>query len=1112
MEYLWPFRKLVPAVVGSFWMMRSTRRFFRLFVLLVAGLGCQPVSAQRGTTTSPIVGLRSADPDPVFLHGGEVVTAPGQSPIRADVLIDGTSIIAVGVSINVPGGAMKIDVTGKRIYAALIDAMHEVELPGDVTTDSAGYWNANVTPEYRAAWVADKDSGDEKKLRSQGFAARLLAPRDGVVKGSSCLVLLVDTDDPLRVLRADMFQHATLTVPRTGRRDRYPNSPMGATALVRQSFYDATWYVEALRAFEVTPTLSRPEPNTALQALGSAARDGTIVMDAANERMAIRADHVASEFSLRTVLRGSGREYRAVDEIAATGRAILVPVDFPDAPSAKTVHDVRKTPLVNWLDWHFAPENPKRLAEAGVTFCLTTDGLSDPKNFLKQVRTAVARGLDPAVALAAVTTTPAELLGVNDKIGRVKPGMLASLIVADGDLMADETKVLETWVAGKRFVIADDTKEEEWLIGDWAVKLPVGKESVDAVLEITANRDKVSGKLHLKETENDKEDAEDKDKDKVKVKVEDEDEQKAVPSVELENVIRTRDRLTATLKLRSLDEALENGSWQLTVLTIESNSDDGVFAELVSPSFQTRSIKLSRIKRDEEADPDEKAIEQEKTNQEETVAKSEPFEIPLTYPLGAYGLTGPTKAPEGDVVFRDATVWTCGPHGKLDQADVWIRGGKIVGLGNDLGFPKSAKTIDAKGKHITPGLIDCHSHIATDGGVNESGQAVTAEVRIADFIDNSDINIYRQLAGGVTTSHILHGSANPIGGQSQVIKFLWGESFDAMKMSSAPGGIKFALGENVKRSQDRYPNTRMGVEQMLRDQLLAARQYEARWNAWNSGKRDGLPPRRDLQLDALVEVQRGDRFVHCHSYRQDEIVATLEVLEEFNIQIGTLQHILEGYKVADRMAAHGAMASSFADWWAYKFEVYDAIPYNGILMHNAGVIVSFNSDDAELARHLNTEAGKAIKYGGVPEQEAIKFVTLNPAKQLRIDDRVGSLETGKDADLVIWSGPPMSTTTRCEQTWINGRPYFTLETDLAMRARDRELKAKLVQLSVIKKPESKDDKESKPEITEESRWVRFDVYCNAAGTKPANIDAADGDYNESFSGENETTQFRGVQP
>ena len=297
-------------------------------------------------------------------------------------------------------------------------------------------------------------------------------------------------------------------------------------------------------------------------------------------------------------------------------------------------------------------------------------------------------------------------------------------------------------------------------------------------------------------------------------------------------------------------------------------------------------------------------------------------------------------------------------------------------------------------------------------------------------------------------------------------------------MQEAPAGIKFALGENVKRNQSRYPNTRMGVEQILRDQLLAAREYDVKWRRWNSGIRDGLPPRVDLQLKALAEVQNGKRWIHCHSYRQDEIVATLSVLEEFGIQIGTLQHILEGYKVADRIKQHGAMASAFSDWWAYKFEVFDAIPYNGAIMHNQGVVVSFNSDDRELARHLNTEAAKATKYGAIPESEALKFVTLNPAKQLRIDHVVGSIEIGKHADLAVWSGRPLSTLSRCEQTWVDGIRYFDRNEDQQLRERDRMLRSRLIQKAMKSEPAGR---VASRIVQEEERWVRKDIYCAVHG-------------------------------
>ena len=382
---------------------------------------------------------------------------------------------------------------------------------------------------------------------------------------------------------------------------------------------------------------------------------------------------------------------------------------------------------------------------------------------------------------------------------------------------------------------------------------------------------------------------------------------------------------------------------------------------------------------------------------------------------------------------------------------------------------------------MTPGIIDCHSHIATDSGLNESTQAVTAEVRISDFIDPNDISIYRQLAGGTTCANVLHGSANPIGGQNQVIKLRWGANAEDLKFKDAPPGIKFALGENVKQSnwgdnhRSRYPQTRMGVDEIITDAFERARAYQSQRVAWTANPM-GLPPRRDLELDALVEVLDGKRWIHCHSYRQSEILALMKTCDRFGVTIGTFQHILEGYKLADEMARRGIMASAFADWWAYKFEVYDAIPYAAAIMHQAGVVVSLNSDDAELGRHLNIDAAKAVKYGNVPETEALKFVTLNPARQLRIDKHVGSLEVGKDADLVIWSTSPLSIYAVCEQTWIDGRQYFSLEVEQRLRQRDLQRHAALVQRILESKAvqlgADEDDK------TADALWPREDIFCH----------------------------------
>ena len=418
------------------------------------------------------------------------------------------------------------------------------------------------------------------------------------------------------------------------------------------------------------------------------------------------------------------------------------------------------------------------------------------------------------------------------------------------------------------------------------------------------------------------------------------------------------------------------------------------------------------------------------------------------YPAGAYGVAETPTSIRHTLHYRGRPSGPAARKGGSTTAICIIRGDRIEAVGRDLDAPRDAIVVDAAGKHLTPGLIDSHSHTAISRSVNETGSAVTVEVRIADVLDPTDIAIYRQLAGGLTTAMLLHGSANPMGGQAQVVKLRWGENADGLRFDGAPPGVKFALGENVKQSnwgdqyRDRYPQTRMGVDQIIRDTFLAAASYGREMD--QAGRR-GPPVRRNLRLDAALEILNGERLVHVHSYRQDEILAFVRLAQDFDLDVAAFQHVLEGYKVAEAIAELGAGGSTFSDWWAYKFEVYDAIPYNGALMHRAGVVTSFNSDSNELARRLNTEAAKAVKYGGVSEAEALAFVTINPAMQLRIDDRVGSLEPDKDADFVIWSGHPLSSFSRAEQTWIEGRKYFDIALDAEMRQQIAAERSRLIQ-------------------------------------------------------------------
>jgi len=423
------------------------------------------------------------------------------------------------------------------------------------------------------------------------------------------------------------------------------------------------------------------------------------------------------------------------------------------------------------------------------------------------------------------------------------------------------------------------------------------------------------------------------------------------------------------------------------------------------------------------------------------------------------------------ILIQNATVLTVS-HGTIEHGSILIKDGKIAEVGQSVHVPKEAQVIDAAGQFVMPGIIDCHSHIAVDGSVNEGSVSVSSMANIADVLNPDDIDIYRDLAGGVTAANVLHGSANSIGGQTIVIKLRWGQPASKLPFEGAVPGIKFALGENPKRSNfsipgqpKRYPATRLGVEETIRAAFTEARDYKKTWDEYNrrvaAGEKTIIPPRRDLRLEPLVEVLEGKRYVHSHCYREDEILMLLRVAKEFGFKVRTFQHVLEGYKVADEIAASGAGASTFSDWWAYKVEAYEAIPYNAAIMTRRGVVVSINSDDAEEATHLNQEAAKMMKFGGLTHDEALKLVTLNPAIQLGIDKRVGTIDPGKDADLVIYNHDPLSAYAVVQKTLIDGRVLFDRQRDIGERAALEKEKKDLIDKA--KKAEEKKSEEKKSE-------------------------------------------------
>ncbi|PQO35262.1 N-acetylglucosamine-6-phosphate deacetylase [Blastopirellula marina] len=1037
------------------------KRSFPLAILLPIILSLTAAAQTFPPTSRHEDGLHRHPLRVYALSGGQVIRSPGKDPEPVTIVIRDEKIVAIGAKVDIPVEAEVIDLGGKFVYPGLIDSYAEVSFDQANSRPPTSYWNENIRADFDVRSVLTSKELAAGDLRKQGFVARLIAPQDGIVKGRSAIYALGQDDLSQLVLRDQFALAGELTLGRRRSRGNYPNSPMGAVALARQAFYDAQWYRDAHRAAHADAMLPLPERNVTLDAMQPYV-DGRlpVMIETSNDQFLLRADEFAREFGLDMIAIGSGREYRQLDAIAKTKRTIIVPIDFAKAPNVATPQAADDATLQALMHWDHAPENIARLLDRKVEVLLTTHRLESPSLFLKNLRIAVHRGLNEADALAAMTTVPAKRFGIDKQLGTIDEGKLASLVVTSKPLFDDKAEVVETWVNGHRYEHHDDLPHG--LASDWKISIQDPPEKTDQVLLINVSGDKtLKGTIRPAETTP-------KFKDKIELK-----------SIKFEDGQITAQFVADNFGIKGV----------ATLSIVYQEDVETRYGSLRWPDGSVTPVTMvpSGMQAEDKEEPKEtESKDTEKSGETKKEDEDKPKRLrmasfPVQYPLGAYGREKPVKQ-ESLVAITGATIWTSGPLGKIDKGTILINNGKIEKIGKKISIPKEAVVVDATGKHITPGLIDCHSHIATDGGINESGQAITAEVRIADFVDADDITIYWQLAGGLTTANVLHGSANPIGGQNQVIKMRWGTNYENLKFREAPAGIKFALGENVKQSNwgddfnTRYPQTRMGVEQVFRDEFREAQQYQKAHQDYAKNKH-GLPPRRDLQFDAIVEILNGKRWVHCHSYRQDEILALIRVLDEYDITIGSLQHILEGYKVADAMKEHGATGSTFSDWWAYKVEVRDAIPFNGALMHNQGVVVSFNSDDWEMGRRMNQEAAKAVKYGNLSPEEALKFITINPAIQLRIEKYVGSIEPGKHADLAIWSGPPLSNFSVCEQTWIDGIKYFDRLEEQQRHQQMAEMKNTLVQKILDSRAPMMDEGESLEDGSQ--LWPRHDEFCHA---------------------------------
>ena len=971
--------------------------------------------------TAPTVGLRDNPPGVHALTGARIVVSPGRVIERGTLVIRDGVIEAVGPNVQVPADARVWDLAGRTIYPGFIDPYAAVGMPtqrppGDSIARGAVYWSPQVRTWVSASGEIIADEDGVRRLRSQGFTTAMTVPRLGLFRGQTAIVSLGEGAAAGRVIRANVAQAVAM---RSDRRvgQGYPGSGMGVMAFIRQTLHDADWHAKAHAAYAKSPAgMRRPESNAALAALAPALRrEQPIIIEAVDEEEVLRALRFRQEFPLTLWVRGSGQEYQLAEQFRGVDVPLILPVNFPSAPTVTSPEQSLNADLGQLRHWHLAPENPKRLAAQNVTFAFTADGLGNRDSFIANVRKAVSRGLARDVALAAMTTTPARLLGIERTHGTLEQGKAANVVVANGDLLAADSATIEAvWVDGRRFDTDDASSADPR--GQWRIAA-IGSTPVQGTLMLTGSPSRLSGTF-------------------------------AVPGSETRLSSATVSGASATLQVSFPGTVLgQEGVVRLSAMP--TGTTLAGWGELPDGSrFNFTGERVGDAPRDTTGGGGARGARtagEARTTGGPSASATSTIELANITPAIAYGRTSPPAQPE-NVLVRNATIWTQGRQGRLQNADMLVTRGKVARIGTNLQAPRGAVIVDAAGKHVTPGLIDAHLHSGASGGINEGTDAIVPEVRLGDMITADNIWMYRQLAGGLTTAHVMHGSANPIGGQNQLVKMRWGLPPDSLKFPNAPRTVKFALGENPKRAGgDRYPDTRMGTEQIIRDHFIAAKEYEQAWKAWEASNKQGIPPRVDLRLQALADIMNGDILVMSHAYRQDEMLMLMRMAEEFGFRIKAFHHGVEAYKLAPELAAHGAAAVVWSDWGAFKIEAYDNTTYNARVLTDGGVLVSLHSDNQQLSTRMNWEAAKMLRTGLSPEQ-ALALVTINTAKVFGIDDRIGSLEPGKDADFVIWSGDPLSTETHAEQTWVDGRRFFDLQEDEQLRARTEKERAQLIQL------------------------------------------------------------------
>ncbi len=978
------------------------------------------------------------------LTGARLVITPEQEVESGTIVIRDGVIVAAGKDVAAPPDAVVIDAKGLTVYPGFIDAgttvLLDLDKPVPVSdgrtidfsqaalaatpTDA----RKGLTPEFHPLDGIKYDTGALEARRKAGITTLHLLPQGRLASGQG--MLLSTSGLPVREAVVQQVTYAAFELTALGSNGGYPSTAMGGSAHLRQALLDARRQVlqQQLYAQQVAG-VARPTEDPVLDAFISVIDQKTrLAMTAGSRDTILRALDFCAEMQLAAPLIFGGRDaYKCLDRVKATNAGVILVIDWGEEPKeeaqpengiagfiAKASEKTNAESLAVKLPdpvrvqrekrdlWRERILGMKTLQEQQVKFAFATDGQRDPHELRKAVRVAIQAGLPRQAALSALTRDAATLVGQGTRLGTLEPGRLAHLVVYTGPFDNADSQIRYVFVDGQKFEYnrtakpVEATKPALALQGEWNVQIETGASPTNATLELKQKDKALSGQFRSGQGD----------------------------GVVTGRVTDTGMELTVTIGA---------GAQALTLTLSGALEGTDKLSGTLKSGFGAPTKWTSQRKPAEPAKPDAPK------NPVELSVESDPA-APMPAPLPEGELPTELDADRrarplrtgGNVLIKGGTVLTVSGE-DLPETSIMVKGGKIAAIGKDLQPEAGMAVIDATGRFVMPGIIDTHSHIMFThglGGVNEATRSIVPEVRVKDVVRSDDPSAYRALAGGVTMIRMLHGSANVVGGQDAVVKLKFGEPVKDQILWDAPQGVKFALGENVKAQGGRFPNTRLGVEATLNRAFLEALEYRREWQTYRMASADPavaaklLPPRRDLRLEALADIVDQQKFIHSHCYRADEILMLLRVASGLGVRVWSLQHVLEGYKVAPEIVQHGASCSTFSDWWAYKVEAYDATPYNAALLQQAGANVVLKSDDAELIRHLYQEAAKLLRYGNLPPNTALRAITLNSARELGLDKRLGSVEVGKDADLAIFNGHPLNAFSRCEVTLVEGEPYF----------------------------------------------------------------------------------------